>query len=102
MTAAACSQNRVSYFPSYKLTVTQGNEIDEEALASLSEGMTRAQVQMLIGTPLLQDPFHDGRWDYPYFVTRNKVMRQQGTLTLIFDGDTLSEIIRRPMPENVQ
>lgn len=89
---AACSSERVSNFPSYKLTVQQGNELDPQAIDALVPGMSRAQVQMLLGTPLLQDPFHAERWDYPFVTTRNGVVLKRSTLSLTFDGDSLSNI----------
>ncbi|MBO4576782.1 MAG: outer membrane protein assembly factor BamE [Neisseriaceae bacterium] len=88
----ACSSERISHFPSYKLEVPQGNVVDEERLAMLSQGMTRAQVQMLLGTPLLQDPFHQNRWDYPYAMSRNGIIKERSTLSLYFDGDILQRI----------
>ena len=41
---AGCSAERVSNFPSYKLTVIQGNELDPRAVVSLQPGMSRDQV----------------------------------------------------------
>ena len=90
----ACSSERISHFPSYKLEVPQGNEVDEARLAMLSLGMTKAQVQMLLGTPLLQDPFHQNRWDYPYAMSRNGVVKERSTVSIYFDGDTLSRVER--------
>ena len=60
----------------------------------LSQGMTKAQVQMLIGTPLLQDPFHQNRWDYPYAVSRNGIVQERSTVSLYFDGDILQRVER--------
>lgn len=91
----ACSAERISHFPSYKLTVQQGNEVTEQAVNILSEGMSRNQVRMLLGTPLLQDPFHSNRWDYPYVISRNGVIKENRTLSLHFDGDTLVRIEKR-------
>lgn len=82
---AACSAERVSNFPSYKLTVVQGNELDAQALMHLQAGMSREQVQLLLGTPLLQDPFHRNRWDYVFVITRNGVVTDNKSLTLHFD-----------------
>lgn len=87
--AAACSSERVSHFPSYKLKVVQGNELDARAVVSLQAGMSREQVQLLLGTPLLRDPFHAGRWDYTFNIARNGVVADQRTLTLYFDNDQL-------------
>ncbi len=88
----ACNSHRISQFPSYKLTVEQGNELDEKALVQLQPGLTRAQVSALIGTPLLTDIFHGNRWDYVFMVTRNGVTHEQAGLTVFFEGDLLSSV----------
>lgn len=80
-----CSWKRISDIPSYKLKVIQGNELDQQALSNLRMGMSREQVQMLLGTPLLQDPFHSSRWDYVFVVSRNGVVKKNKSLTLYFD-----------------
>lgn len=86
---AGCSAERVSNFPSYKLTVIQGNELDPRAVVSLQPGMSRDQVQLLLGTPLLRDPFHADRWDYSFNISRNGVVEDLRVLTVYFDNDQL-------------
>ena len=86
---AGCSAERVSNFPSYKLTVIQGNELDPRAVVSLQPGMSRDQVQLLLGTPLLRDPFHADRWDYTFNISRNGVVEDLRVLTVYFDNDQL-------------
>ena len=86
---AGCSAERVSNFPSYKLTVIQGNELDPRAVVSLQPGMSRDQVQLLLGTPLLRDPFHANRWDYTVNIARNGVVEDLRVLTVYFDNDQL-------------
>ena len=41
---SACSAERISNFPSYKLKVIQGNQLDARAVSSLQQGMSRDQV----------------------------------------------------------
>ena len=88
---SACSAERISNFPSYKLKVIQGNHLDSRAVSSLQQGMSRDQVQLLLGTPLLRDPFHSDRWDYTYEISRNGVVNQAETrnLTVWFENDRL-------------
>lgn len=91
---SACSTERFSYFPSYKLQIIQGNVLDEQAVAQLRVGMTANQVQLLLGTPLLQDPFHANRWDYTYEVSRNGIIEQAESrnLTIFFKDGVVSRI----------
>ncbi len=89
---SACSSERVSNFPSYKLTIQQGNAIDPQAFKMLQIGLTRNQVQNLLGTPVLRDPFHPERWDYAYTVTHNGIMQEQKNLTVTFKDDVVIDI----------
>lgn len=54
------------YFLEYRVNVQQGNVVEQKNIVQLRPGMTRDQVRYVLGTPLLQDPFHADRWDYIY------------------------------------
>ena len=56
----------------YRLDIQQGNVVDEKNLAQVDVGMTRSQVQFLLGTPMVADSFHEDRWDYPYYLQRGR------------------------------
>jgi outer membrane protein assembly factor BamE len=38
--------------------------MDKAAVDQLQAGMTKDQVQALLGSPSIADPFHHDRWDY--------------------------------------
>ena len=76
----------------YVPDVQQGNVITQEMLDQLKTGMTRRQVQFVLGTPLITDPFHQERWDYYYSYKRGKKYRAKRRLSLFFKGDELVEI----------
>ena len=48
----------------YKQPIYQGNLIEQSAVEQLQVGMSRQQVQVLLGSPSIADPFHHDRWDY--------------------------------------
>jgi outer membrane protein assembly factor BamE len=79
----------------YRPNISQGNIVEEEDLDQVKVGMTRNQVRFLLGTPMVDDPFHANRWDYVYYV---KIGRNDATgkrwVTILFDDDTVSEIQR--------
>ena len=85
----------------HKIDVQQGNLVDQEAVDQLKPGMTRRQVEFLLGTPLIKDPFHAGRWDYVYSMKPGRGERTLRRLTVFFDGDALSRIEGdyRPNPD---
>jgi outer membrane protein assembly factor BamE len=77
----------------HKIDIQQGNVITQESLAKLTIGMEKNQVQRLLGSPMIQDPFHGDRWDYVYrFVVGNTGEVQSGHVSLDFSGAQLSAI----------
>jgi outer membrane protein assembly factor BamE len=77
----------------YRQSISQGNLIEQEDLDQVEVGMTRNQVRFLLGTPMIDDPFHADRWDYIYFL---KVGRKDATfrrwVSVVFEDGTVSEI----------
>jgi outer membrane protein assembly factor BamE len=51
--------------------------------------MSRRQVRFILGTPLLEDPFHQDRWDYPYVLRNGNNILAEARLMVYFDGDAL-------------
>ncbi|HID8579684.1 TPA: outer membrane protein assembly factor BamE [Neisseria meningitidis] len=86
---AACSAERVSLFPSYKLKIIQGNELEPRAVAALRPGMTKDQVLLLLGSPILRDAFHTDRWDYTFNTSRNGIIKDRSNLTVYFENGVL-------------
>jgi len=77
----------------YRASISQGNLIKQEDLDQVEVGMTRNQVRFLLGTPLVDDPFHQERWDYVYFVRlgRNPATFKRW-VTIAFENDIVTTI----------
>ena len=77
----------------YRANIAQGNLIKQEDLDQVEVGMTRNQVRFLLGTPLIDDPFHQERWDYVYFI---RIGRDPATfkrwVTIVFENEVVVEI----------
>ena len=73
----------------YKLDVQQGNVVTQDMVDQLRPGMTTRQVRFIMGTPLIQDTFHENRWDYLYSLTPGHLERVQERISLIFEDDRL-------------
>ena len=58
-----------SSFSFYKVPVTQGNIFEEEDIEKLQVGQSMDQVQFILGSPMIKDPFHSNRWDYLNLIT---------------------------------
>lgn len=74
----------------YKIDVEQGNIVTPEMVSQLKPGMSRRQVRFILGTPLLEDPFNQDRWDYPYVKRNGQKVLSESKLAVYFDGDSLT------------
>ena len=91
----ACSvKSPIDYFEAkiYKLDVQQGNIITAEMLMGLKPGMTRAQVKYVLGTPLIQDSFHENRWDYIYKMIKDDRLIEERHVMVRFADDELVDV----------
>ena len=78
----------------YRAEVRQGNFIDKAKVELVQPGMSREQVEFLIGPPMVVDAFQRDRWDYvstlesPVFggVTTSR------HFVVYFDGDRVREV----------
>ncbi len=77
----------------YRANISQGNLIKQEDMDQVEVGMTRNQVRFLLGTPLIDDPFHEDRWDYVYYIT---IGRDPATfkrwVSVVFEDQVVVEI----------
>lgn len=73
----------------YKVTVNQGNLLEKKDLDSVKPGMTKRQVLLVLGTPAVQSPFHEDRWDYTASISRRGKPATVRTLTLFFENNAL-------------
>lgn len=102
----------------YKLNITQGNRFVQSKLERVEPGMTREQVEFLLGAPVIVDPFQQDRWDYLYllqpgygkpirrmvsihFSEDDRVTRIEGDLKFSLEPEEKQEEIdpSEPLPE---
>jgi outer membrane protein assembly factor BamE len=84
----------------YRLDVQQGNLLTPEDIEAVKPGMTRSQVRFLLGTPVVEDRYHDDRWDYMYYFRQGRTAETtRRWLIVYFDGDKVKEIRRDVPPE---
>lgn len=78
----------------YQANLSQGNLLKQEDLDQIETGMTQNQVRFLLGTPMIDDPFHHDRWDYVYFlrIGRKKASFKRWVSIYFTDG-AVSEIV---------
>ncbi len=77
----------------YVPDVRQGNVVEAEQVGRLAPGMTRQNVLTIMGTPLIQDPFHADRWDYYYaFRPEGGELSEQRHVAVYFQGNVLTRV----------
>ena len=92
------SMPKLSSLTPHKIEIRQGNLVTPEMREKIKIGMSRLQVRAVIGTPLINDPFHASRWDYVYRLEQDGKLSEQQRLTLYFDNDSLARIDDSAMP----
>ena len=71
----------------YKIDVQQGNYVTQDTAARMKNGMSKAEVKQLLGTPLLADVFHSDRWDYFFSNVKRSKAEDRTRFTVFFQED---------------
>ena len=79
----------------YRIDVPQGNYLEASTVAQVKPGMTAQQVQYLLGTPVLIDPYSNLTWYYVFLQQHSYQKPEQHTFTVKFDQNGLD----KPLPE---
>jgi len=88
---AACGA-RIPGLTPYKIDVQQGNFVSQEMVSQLKPGMSKEQVRLALGTPLLADAFHADRWDYVYWRQAPDGKRESRKLAVFFADGKLARV----------
>ena len=85
----------------YRIDVPQGNYLEAATVAQVKPGMTAQQVQYLLGTPVLIDPYNNLTWYYVFLQQHSYQKPEQHTFTVKFDQNGLvsSAELDKPLPE---
>lgn len=88
---ASCTSTLPSLKP-YHLDIQQGNVVTSKMMLQLKPGMSKSQVRYVMGTPLLQDSFHQDRWDYLYQMNKGGNLVERRRVILEFNNDGLAKV----------
>lgn len=83
----------LGFITPYRIQIVQGNAVTKEQVAAVRPGMSREQVQAILGTPMLADPFHADRWDYIFAMRRTGNEMQKRSVVAHFKGDALDRLV---------
>jgi outer membrane protein assembly factor BamE len=74
----------------YRINIQQGMVVTQEMADQLKVGMSRDQVRFVLGTPILTDPFHADRWDYPFRFQPGRGAVEERRFTVFFKNDKMT------------
>ena len=79
----------------YQVPIAQGNIISVSMLSKLEIGLSKPQVQYIMGTPSINDPFDSNVWDYVGFeIIGDEVLREVHH-TLTFQDEKLVSWVKK-------
>lgn len=71
----------------YRIDIQQGNLLEESVIDQVEIGMTRSQVQYLLGSPMIADSFHRDRWDYTYYFQQGRSQEIERRWFIVYFGN---------------
>lgn len=87
---AGCAIDRLPFV--YKPDMHQGMIITQDMVNQLRPGMTRRQVEFVMGPPTITDSFHPNRWDYIQAKKPGGERFESQRVTVFFEGDKLESV----------
>ncbi|WP_353108583.1 outer membrane protein assembly factor BamE [Salinisphaera dokdonensis] len=76
----------------FRVPVVQGNVVTAKNVNQLEIGMTKRQVEYVMGTSLIDSSFEKDRWDYVFYYRDPRAHVRKSELNLYFVNDELAEI----------
>lgn len=76
----------------HKITIQQGNLVNEAQLQRVTIGMERELVRNLIGSPVINNSFRDDRWEYVYTQGPAGVAIKARRVSILFEDNKVASI----------
>ena len=95
-------QKLLNIITPYRINIQQGNFISQEMLTRIQPGMTPEQVRFALGTPLLADIFHAGRWDYVFRLQKPNGQITNNRVIIYFKDNRVARILSDTLPDETQ
>lgn len=89
---SSCGSLSTPLLSPYKMEIRQGNYITPEMREKLKLGMSKQQVRFVLGTPMVNDVFHENRWDYAYRLEQGGKLVETQHLAAFFEGENLVRV----------
>lgn len=90
----ACTLAGCSLFRVHKQDIQQGNVYTQADVSRLHTGMTRGEVEAIMGSPVDMQLFTENRMDYVYTFQKGYGDMTEKRVTVIFNNGRVSEVVR--------
>ena len=90
--AAALTLSACNNFGVHRIDIQQGNLVTQESVEKVKTGMSRNEVRLALGTPLLRDPLRADRWDYYFSISQGGGNTEQRKVTINFVADKVTKV----------
>lgn len=80
----------------HKTVILQGNQIEDTRLEQIKPGLAQLDVQRILGTPLVRDPYHPNVWHYTFMSTLSTgEQTAQQNVKVTFDKNNRVQSVER-------
>lgn len=76
----------------YQPNIQQGNLITPQMISQVKPGMSKQQVENILGEPLLSNTFNDNQWAYVYTFQRNGGIIQRKNFDVYFQNNRVTRV----------
>lgn len=76
----------------HKITIQQGNLVNQAQLDRVTIGMERELVRNLIGSPVIETPFQENRWEYVYTQGPSGNSIKARRVSILFEDNKVASI----------
>lgn len=76
----------------HRIDITQGTVLEQKEVEKLKVGMSKKQIEFILGSPSIEDLYTPNRWDYIYYIDKKGDDILFKRLTTFFSNDTLTHI----------
>lgn len=89
-------------YHSYQPLFTQGNELTASKLNAVKIGMTKEQVEVVLGTPVMTNVLNSNQWNYIYTYQQGKKVLDSRYAIITFKNGKVSNIQKNLHAANIQ
>jgi outer membrane protein assembly factor BamE len=89
--SSGCSRG---LFSVHTIDIQQGNALETDNIRKIKVGMSKKNVERVLGSPVLIPIFEPNRWDYVYYLKKPDTQPKKQRVSIYFSGDTVNKISR--------